>query len=160
MESALPKSARCDPTKKQRARMVLFIDALINYTSLYSPEYTLQVKGIVRYCILRNREGDRSYFPLSRALIVNVRKCLGEFHWSRLISFYKLYITAKGGQARERKCLQQQQLKPMMSQPQLSLMTALGMHGCPSPSKKAIDTKGAALATPFFQTGSLGLQGW
>ena len=166
IEMTPPRSAQCESKKKQRARVVLFIDALINYTSRYAPECTLPVKGIIRYCIIRNRGGDLSYSPLSNALMVNVRKSVGEFHWSRIVSYYKFHIAEKRRQAKENRSLQQQEqlqqqqqqsLKASLSQPQFSLTMALGMLGFPS---KTIATNSTVIRSPCIQSGSIDIQGW
>ena len=67
-----------------RQSFLLFIKVLLKYLEKV-PELNLrrQVKVIVAECVRRNRQGDQHFVPLPDAIELLVRKCVGEFHWTR-----------------------------------------------------------------------------
>ena len=77
---------------KQRAKFYLFIHALFEYLKISSPYLVRQAKRVVMECTKRNRMGDPNFSPLTPALVFNVRRCIGEMHWFRANSFFRVYV--------------------------------------------------------------------
>lgn len=67
-----------------RQSFLLFVKVLLKYVEKVR-EISLRrrVKAIVAECVRRNRLGDNQFIPLPDAIELFLRKCVGEFHWSR-----------------------------------------------------------------------------
>jgi hypothetical protein len=115
---------RAQTRRKKQAKLVIFMHSVIQYIQTFAPEFTAQVKCIIKQCIQRNRSGDPSFSSLPRALMVNVRNCMGAQHWAGVLSFHKCYTTEKGIQFKQR----HQKLLPQSA---LSLSAALGIPTFP-----------------------------
>jgi hypothetical protein len=77
---------------KAQAKFILFIDMLLKYLeSSASPELARQAKLVVKVCIRRNRMQDPNFFPLTQAIAIHVRDCIGTLHWSRANNVFQGY---------------------------------------------------------------------
>jgi hypothetical protein len=77
---------------KQRAKFIIFINALFKYLEICSPDLVRQAKRVVMECTKRNRMGDPNFSPLKNAVVFNVRRCIGEMHWFRANCFFRAYV--------------------------------------------------------------------
>ena len=97
---------RYDKRRDGQPKFVLFIDTLMKYLKIQDPDLALKATQTIKYCTRLNRQGDRRFIPLKRAITSRLRHLVGDIHWARILAHYQdVYLIQQSARARRRDSL-------------------------------------------------------
>ena len=88
-QTLLPPHIR---TENRNQAVLFFVQCLCQYlkTEAAGSPLEAEVKLTIRECIQKNRAGDPSFAPLRSALLLKLRRIVGQQHWTRVLLRFDL----------------------------------------------------------------------
>ena len=88
----VPAFRRLEPKLGEREKFLLFVKILLKYLERTGrTELRQQVKVIVAQCVLRNRLGDRDFFPLKETVEQKLRMLVSPILWYRVEAYCDIF---------------------------------------------------------------------